>query len=86
MNNVNSIIAEELRGHSVFEQAALDSMMIKLDGTDNKAHLGANAILGVSLAVAKAAAIHSGIPLFKYVGGVNANTLPSRFEFLLRSI
>ncbi len=76
VNNVNTAIAEELRGHSVFEQSTIDRLMIKLDGTENKAHLGANAILGVSLAVAKAAAIHSGIPLFRYVGGVNANTLP----------
>ncbi len=76
VNNVNTAIAEELRGHSVFEQSTIDRLMNKLDGTENKAHLGANAILGVSLAVAKAAAIHSGIPLFRYVGGVNANTLP----------
>lgn len=74
--NVNTVIAEELRGHSVFEQSAIDKMMNHLDGTENKANLGANAILGVSLAVAKAAAIHSGIPMFRYVGGVNANTLP----------
>lgn len=76
VNNVNTAISEELRGHSVFEQSTIDRLMNKLDGTENKAHLGANAILGVSLAVAKAAAIHSGIPLFRYVGGVNANTLP----------
>ncbi len=76
VNNVNSVISDELQGHSVFEQAAIDNLMIKLDGTENKANLGANAILGVSLAVAKAAAIHAGIPLFRYVGGVNANTLP----------
>ena len=76
VNNVNTVISEELRGHSVFEQSAIDKIMLKLDGTDNKANLGANAILGVSLAVAKAAAIHAGIPLFRYVGGVNANTLP----------
>jgi len=76
VNNVNTVIAEELRGHSVFEQSAIDKIMNTLDGTTNKANLGANAILGVSMAVAKAAAIHSGIPLFRYVGGVNANTLP----------
>jgi enolase len=76
VNNVNTAISEELRGHSVFEQSTIDRLMNKLDGTENKAHLGANAVLGVSLAVAKAAAIHSGIPLFRYVGGVNANTLP----------
>src|SRR5436190_15423252 len=68
VNNVNTVIAEELRGQSVFEQSAIDNLMNKLDGTDNKANLGANAILGVSLAVAKAAAIHAGIPLFRYVG------------------
>ena len=76
VHNVNGIISAELQGHSVFEQAAIDKLMNKLDGTPNKANLGANAILGVSLAVAKAAAQHAGIPLFRYVGGVNANTLP----------
>ncbi|WP_316823305.1 phosphopyruvate hydratase [Pedobacter gandavensis] len=74
--NVNDKIADELRGIDVFEQNAIDSLMIKLDGTDNKANLGANAILGVSLAVAKAAAQESRQPLYRYIGGVNANILP----------
>ena len=74
--NVNEIIAQELLGVSVFEQNAIDLLMIKLDGTPNKSTLGANAILGVSLAVAKAAANELGMPLYRYVGGVSANTLP----------
>ena len=74
--NVNEIIAEELIGVSVFEQNAIDQLMIDLDGTANKSKLGANAILGVSLAVAKAAANELGMPLYRYVGGVSANTLP----------
>jgi enolase len=74
--NVNDIIAAELKGIDVFEQNAIDSIMIKLDGTENKGSLGANAILGVSLAVAKAAAQESRQPLYRYIGGVNANTLP----------
>src|SRR6056300_815365 len=76
VDNVNSIIAQELLGVSVFEQNLIDQMMIDLDGTPNKSKLGANAILGVSLAVAKAAAEELGMPLFRYVGGVSANTLP----------
>jgi enolase len=76
VHNVNSIIAEELLGVSVFEQNAIDKLMIDLDGTPNKSKLGANAILGVSLAVAKAAANELGMPLYRYVGGVSANTLP----------
>ena len=76
VENVNDIIAPELIGYSVFEQNLIDQVMIDLDGTENKAKLGANAILGVSLAVAKAAAEELGLPLFRYVGGVNANTLP----------
>lgn len=76
VENVNEIIAPELIGYSVFEQNLIDQIMIDLDGTENKAKLGANAILGVSLAVAKAAAEELGLPLFRYVGGVNANTLP----------
>lgn len=76
VNNVNNIIAEELLGISVFEQNAIDYLMIELDGTPNKSKLGANAILGVSLAVAKAAANELGMPLYRYVGGVSANTLP----------
>ena len=74
--NVNDKIAAELRGVDVFEQNAIDSLLIKLDGTENKGNLGANAILGVSLAVAKAAAQESRQPLYRYIGGVNANTLP----------
>ncbi|MCC1484674.1 phosphopyruvate hydratase [Winogradskyella immobilis] len=76
VNNVNAIIAEELLGVSVFEQNLIDQIMIDLDGTPNKSKLGANAILGVSLAAAKAAANELGMPLYRYVGGVSANTLP----------
>src|SRR6056297_605417 len=76
VNNVNTIIAEELIGTSVFEQNIIDQAMIELDGTPNKSKLGANAILGVSLAVAKAAANELNMPLYRYVGGVSANTLP----------
>ena len=76
VDNVNTLIAEELLGTSVFEQNTIDQMMIDLDGTPNKSKLGANAILGVSLAVAKAAAKELGMPLYRYVGGVSANTLP----------
>ncbi len=76
VENVNTSIAQELLGVSVFEQNMIDKIMIDLDGTPNKSNLGANAILGVSLAVAKAAANELGIPLYRYVGGVSANTLP----------
>ena len=76
VDNVNGLIAKELVGSSIFEQALVDQTMINLDGTENKSNLGANAILGVSLAVAKAAAQEAGQPLFRYVGGVNACTLP----------
>ncbi len=76
VTNVNDNIAAELKGIDVFEQNAIDSLLIKLDGTENKGNLGANAILGVSLAVAKAAAQESRQPLYRYIGGVNANTLP----------
>ncbi len=76
VENVNQTIASELLGVSVFEQNHIDAKMIELDGTPNKANLGANAILGVSLAVAKAAANELGLPLYRYVGGVSANTLP----------
>lgn len=74
--NVNDIIAPELLGFDIFEQKAIDELMIRLDGTPNKSKLGANAILGVSLAVAKAAADETGQPLYRYIGGVAANTLP----------
>ncbi len=76
VENVNARIAEEIVGVSVFEQTLIDRIMIEIDGTPNKAKLGANAILGVSLAVARAAAAEAGQPLYRYVGGVNANTLP----------
>lgn len=76
VENVNTTIAGEIVGMSVFEQNAIDVTMIDLDGTSNKSKLGANAILGVSLAVAKAAANELGMPLYRYVGGVSANTLP----------
>ena len=76
VDNVNSILSEALVGASVFEQNLIDQTMIDLDGTPNKSKLGANAILGVSLAVAKAAAAELGKPLYRYVGGVSANTLP----------
>ena len=76
VENVNTIIAEELLGVSVFEQNMIDQLMIDLDGTPNKSKLGANAILGVSLATAKAAANELNMPLYRYVGGVSANTLP----------
>jgi enolase len=76
VENVNTTIAEELTGMHVLEQQEIDNALIKLDGTENKANLGANAILGVSLAVAHAAAQATGQPLYRYIGGVNACTLP----------
>lgn len=76
VDNVNNTIAPEVEGMNVFDQVAIDNLMIALDGTHNKAKLGANAILGVSLAVAKAAADALGIGLYQYIGGVNAKTLP----------
>ena len=76
IDNVNTLIAQELLGFSVFEQNKIDQKMIDLDGTPNKSKLGANAILGVSLAAAKAAANELGMPLYRYIGGVSANTLP----------
>jgi len=76
VKNVNEILAKELKGLDVFEQNAIDSLMLSIDGTENKGKIGANAILGVSLAVAKAAAQESRQPLYRYIGGVNANTLP----------
>ncbi len=76
VNNVNTKINEELNGYYIFDQAAIDQAMIDLDGTDNKSALGANAMLGVSLACAKAAAITSGQDLYRYLGGVNGKTLP----------
>ena len=76
VNNVNNVIAEEIMGMDVTDQAGIDKKMIDLDGTKTKSNLGANAILGVSLAVAKAAAQLHGLPLFRYIGGVNTVTLP----------
>jgi enolase len=76
IQNVNTVLADEIVGMSVFEQNLIDKTMIELDGTPNKSNLGANAILGVSLAVAKAAANELGMPLYRYVGGVSAQTLP----------
>ncbi|MEG0297918.1 MAG: phosphopyruvate hydratase [Clostridium sp.] len=76
VQNVNDAIAEELIGTNVYDQTYIDKMLIELDGSDNKGNLGANAILGVSLAVAHAAANSLGIPLYQYVGGVNAKVLP----------
>ena len=76
VENVNDIIAEEIIGMNVFDQNLIDKTLIELDGTPNKSRLGANAILGVSLAVAKAAAESLGLPLYRYVGGGSANTLP----------
>ncbi len=75
-NNIDDKIREALIGEDVFEQRYIDDIMIELDGTDNKSLLGANAILGVSMAVAKAAAEESGQPLYRYVGGVNAHVMP----------
>jgi enolase len=76
VNNVNNVIAEEIIGMDTTDQAGIDKKMIDLDGTKTKSNLGANAILGVSLACAKAAAAFHGLPLFRYIGGVNAVTLP----------
>jgi enolase len=76
VDNVNTKIAAEVVGLSIFDQSLIDKVMIELDGTPNKAKLGANAILGTSLAAARAAAMESGQSLYRYVGGVNANTLP----------
>lgn len=76
VKNVNTSINEALIGHEISEQAAIDQAMIDLDGTPNKAKLGANAILAVSMAVAKAAAEEAGLPLYRYIGGSNARTLP----------
>jgi enolase len=74
--NVNDTIAPELLGYDVADQTGIDQVMIELDGTENKGNLGANALLAVSMAVAKAAAEEAGLPLFRYIGGTNAKTLP----------
>src|SRR5580693_5512922 len=77
VKNVNDILAKELQGVDVFEQNAIDALMIELDGTENKSNLGANAILGVSLAVAKAGADYCALPLYRYLGGAGAKLLPA---------
>ena len=76
LENINEIIAKEILGHSAYRQRAIDELLIKLDGTPSKSRLGANAILGVSLAVARAAANSLGVPLYRYIGGINACILP----------
>ena len=76
VNNVNTVLKQELNGMYIFDQGGIDKRMIALDGTENKEHLGANAMLGVSLAAARAAAEECRLPLYRYIGGVNANTLP----------
>lgn len=76
VKNVNEAIAKELTGAYVFDQNGIDEAMLQLDGTENKSKLGANAMLAVSMAAAKAAALETGLPLYRYIGGVNANTLP----------
>ena len=76
VNNVNTILAEHLTGWDVADQTGIDAMMIELDGTANKSKLGANAMLAVSLAVAKAAALEANLPLYRYIGGTNAKVLP----------
>ena len=77
VNNVNTILNSELNGMYILDQNKIDQLMLSIDGTDNKSKLGANAILGVSLAVAKAASDALGQSLYRYIGGVNANTLPA---------
>ena len=76
VDNVNNIIAEEIIGMDVYDQIGIDTKLIELDGTENKGKFGANAILGVSLAVARAAADELGMPLYNYIGGVNAKVIP----------
>ncbi|MBS1743449.1 MAG: phosphopyruvate hydratase [Bacteroidetes bacterium] len=76
VNNVNTVIADNLLGWDVADQTGIDAMMIKMDGTENKSKLGANAMLAVSLAVAKAAALEANLPLYRYIGGTNAKVLP----------
>ena len=76
VQNVNEVIADQLIGIDVTRQAYIDNLLIKIDGTENKGSLGANAMLAVSMAVAKAAAEESGLPLFRYLGGVNSTVIP----------
>ena len=80
VSNVNDVIADQLIGFPVNDQAGLDKKLIELDGTDNKGRLGANATLAVSMAVAKAAALESSLPLLRYLGGVNGTFLPEYSE------
>jgi enolase len=83
VRNVNEIIAPEISGHSALDQKGLDKLMIDLDGTENKSNLGANAILGVSLAVARAAAVMIDLPLYRYIGGLESSLLPVPFMNIL---
>src|SRR5207247_9082196 len=76
VENINELISPDLIGHSSADQAAIDALLLELDGTPNQEKLGANALLGVSLACAKAAALFAGLPLYRYLGGVNARLLP----------
>ncbi len=76
VDNVNTLISEKLLGFEIADQTGIDQLLIQLDGTENKGKLGANAMLAVSMAVAKAAALESGLPLFRYIGGTNAKTMP----------
>jgi enolase len=76
VENVNKIIADKLTGFEVSDQTGVDAKLIEVDGTENKSKLGANATLAVSMAVAKAAAQESGLPLYRYIGGTNATVLP----------
>ena len=76
VSNVNTVISEALNGMDIFDQKAIDQKLISLDGTENKSNSGANAILGTSLAVAKLAALHADLSLYRYIGGVGAVTMP----------
>src|SRR3954464_9766754 len=76
VSNVNEVIAPELVGYDAADQTGIDELMVQLDGTENKSKLGANAMLAVSMAIAKAAAEEANLPLFRYIGGTNAKTLP----------
>ena len=84
VENVNEIIADQLIGIEVVKQAYIDQLLIKIDGTENKSKLGANATLAVSMAAAKAAAQETGLPLFRYLGGVNATILPMPHDEYLK--
>jgi len=84
--NIEEIIREGLIGVDIFEQIYIDNLMLELDGTPNKSKLGANAILGVSLAVAKAAAAAAGQPLYRYIGGVNAHVLPVIIALIFKNL